>query len=380
MTTNSPCSRLCRLLRRFRRERKGNVAITFALATLPIIGFIGAAVDFGHANAVKVAMQSALDSTALMLAKDVSNLSSNELNSKALNYFNALFNRPEATNINITATYSTTGHSTILVNGTADVPTTFMDILGYKDITVGASSTTTWGTSQLRVALVLDNTGSMADDGKIGALQNASKSLLTILHDAAQTDGNVEVAIVPFANGVNVGTGNAGATWLDWTYYSNSGGGGGGYGGGGSYGGGYGGGGSYGGGGGYGGGGSWSGGGGYGSGGYYGYGGGSSGSSYGSHGGGYGGSGSGYYNGGYSSWGGNYYGGGGSSSGNCSWSSCWQNSNSGWSTSSYSTNTSHWQGCVMDRDQDYDVQNTAPTQSIKSTLFPAIYSTSARWR
>ena len=30
----------------------------------------------------------------------------------------------------------------------------------------------------------------------------------------------------------------------------------------------------------------------------------------------------------------------------------------------------------MDRDQDNDVENTTPTQSDKSTLFPAIYSTS----
>lgn len=123
------------------------------------------------------------------------------------------------------------------------MPTDFIDILGYffdhnvfDAITVAGSSTAKWGTTKLRVALVLDNTGSMEQSDKIGALKNATKSLLTILQDAQGTDGDVQVAIVPFVNGVNVGTDNVDATWLDWSYYSNSGGGG--YGG--SHGGGYG--------------------------------------------------------------------------------------------------------------------------------------------
>ena len=59
-------------LRAFRFARAGNVAITFALASVPVIGFIGAGYDYSHANAVKTDMQAALDSTALMLAKDAS--------------------------------------------------------------------------------------------------------------------------------------------------------------------------------------------------------------------------------------------------------------------------------------------------------------------
>ena len=68
---------LGRALARFRGEHAGNVAITFALATLPIVGIVGFAVDYSHANAVKAAMQAALDSTALMLSKDAATVSSN---------------------------------------------------------------------------------------------------------------------------------------------------------------------------------------------------------------------------------------------------------------------------------------------------------------
>ena len=81
---SSLCSRLSQLLCRFRRERKGNVAITFALASIPIMGFVGAAIDYSHANAVRVALQSALDSAALMLAKEAANLSGTDLDDKAV--------------------------------------------------------------------------------------------------------------------------------------------------------------------------------------------------------------------------------------------------------------------------------------------------------
>ena len=44
-------------------------------------------------------------------------------------------------------------------------------MIGYQNITVNGSSTAKWGSTRLRVALALDNTGSMADDGKMTALK-----------------------------------------------------------------------------------------------------------------------------------------------------------------------------------------------------------------
>jgi hypothetical protein len=55
------------------------------------------------------------------------------------------------------------------------MPTIFMSILGIKTLTVTGTATSKWGSVRLRLALVLDNTGSMADDNKIGALKTATK-------------------------------------------------------------------------------------------------------------------------------------------------------------------------------------------------------------
>jgi hypothetical protein len=67
------------------------------------------------------------------------------------------------------------------------------------------------------VALVLDNTGSMSQSGKITALKTATNNLLTQLQTAVVNPGDVYVSIVPFLDSVNLGPTNYNATWIDWT-------------------------------------------------------------------------------------------------------------------------------------------------------------------
>jgi Flp pilus assembly protein TadG len=215
-------TKLSRHLVAFKSANRGNVAITFAIATLPLIGTVGFAVDYSHANAVKAAMQAALDSTALMLSKDAATASNADLQTKAKSYFDALFLKPEAKNVVVTASYSTTGGSQVKVNGATDVPTSFLGVIGYQTINVTGSSTAAWGSTRLRVALVLDTTGSMDADGKMDALKTSTKNLLTQLKSAATNDGDVYVSIVPFSRGTNLGKGNYNATYIDWTEWESA--------------------------------------------------------------------------------------------------------------------------------------------------------------
>ncbi len=203
--------------RNFGYARGGNVAITFALSSVSIIGMAGAAVDYSRANAVKADLQAALDSTALMLSKEASTDTASQLQNNASNYFNANFTLPGVTNIKVTPTYTTTSGTQIALAGSVSVPTDFVGIVGLNSITVTASSTVKWGMSRLRVALVLDNTGSMSASGKIGALKTATDNLLTQLSSAATNNGDVYVSIVPFANDVNIGSSYYGASYIDWT-------------------------------------------------------------------------------------------------------------------------------------------------------------------
>jgi Flp pilus assembly protein TadG len=195
----------------------GNVAITFALAILPLGSAVGAAVDYSHANSIKAELQSASDATALAMSKNAATLSASDLQAQTTAYFKAVFNRPEALNVTATPVY-TAGSSTLTVSSSAMMKTDFLGIMGKPNLTVSASSVVTWGgSSKLQVALVLDNTGSMYDSGKIFALKDATHQLLSQLKNAAQNPHDINVAIIPFTTDVNVGASNYNANWLDWT-------------------------------------------------------------------------------------------------------------------------------------------------------------------
>jgi Flp pilus assembly protein TadG len=204
----------------FGSNAAGNVAIIFGLAFIPIIGLVGAAVDYSRANVVRAQMQSALDSTTLMLAKDpsLSSYTSAQLQQKASGYFNALLAKSYATNVQISTPVVNQQTSTITATASSTVPTVIMRILPFNisNINMSISSTVAWGMTRLRVALVLDNTGSMAQYGKLPALQTATKNLLNQLKTAAAQNGDVYVSIIPFVKDVNVNPANYSQTWIRW--------------------------------------------------------------------------------------------------------------------------------------------------------------------
>jgi Flp pilus assembly protein TadG len=195
---------------------EGNVAIIFAFSLFPIIGLTGAAIDYSRAGAIKADMQSALDATALMVSKTAATSTSSQLQAAAVAYFQSLFTSPVATTPVITVAYTTAGGSSVTVSGATSYKTNFVEILGVKTLGISSSSTVNWGSSRLRVALALDNTGSMADNGKITALKTATLSLLTQLKSAAINNGDVYVSIVPFEKDVNLGAANYSSVWIDW--------------------------------------------------------------------------------------------------------------------------------------------------------------------
>lgn len=207
------------LLGRFFKDRKGGVAPLLALSVIPIMGAVATSVDYSRAAMVHSSMQSALDSTGLMLSKNAQGLTGTALNQKATDYFQAMFNRPEAKNVAVTTgmTQPTEGSYKLVLNGSATVDTLFGGIVGHSQVDLSVNSEVVWGIKKLNLALALDNTGSMASSGKMTALKTAAHNLLSTLQAASKTPGDIQVSIVPFAVDVNVGTSNKSANWVEWT-------------------------------------------------------------------------------------------------------------------------------------------------------------------
>jgi len=207
---------------RFVADQRGGVAPIFALAIVPIIGLVGAAVDYSRGNAARTAMQAALDATALMLSRDVAGMDPTQVSAKATSFFNAQFNRPEVTNLQANGVLSSPQQGSCILDVTASgtVPTTFTRLLGQQKLDISSSAQVKWGVKKLELALVLDNTGSMANHDKLVQLKAASHNLLTTLQNAAKQPGDVKVAIIPFDKIVNIGTGYAGQSWVDYSVHN----------------------------------------------------------------------------------------------------------------------------------------------------------------
>jgi Flp pilus assembly protein TadG len=213
--------RLRAAARRFAGANDGNIAILFGIAVIPIISFVGAAVDYTRAVAARSSMQAALDSTALMLAKDLTEgtINTSQISTKADLYFKALYTNTEARSVAITATYTqNSGNgSTILINGTGNIETGFMRVVGFPKMDFNTSSTSAWGNVRMRVAMVLDVTGSMANSGKMPAMQSAAKALVDQLSALQKDPGDIYISLVPFAKDVNIGSSFYNSTWIDWS-------------------------------------------------------------------------------------------------------------------------------------------------------------------
>jgi hypothetical protein len=70
---------------------------------------------------------------------------------------------------------------------------------------------------RMRVAMVLDVTGSMASSGKMPAMQTAAKALVDQLSALEKNPGDIYISLVPFAKDVNIGSSFYNASWMDWS-------------------------------------------------------------------------------------------------------------------------------------------------------------------
>jgi Flp pilus assembly protein TadG len=204
---------------RFLADQRAGAVPMFTLAIIPIVGLVGAAVDYSRGNSARTSMLAAIDATALMLSKDAQTMTADEVTQKATAYFTSQFNHPEVANLQVTATLSSpqAGSFILTVAASGTVPTTLTKLLGQTQLNVSSSADVKWGIKKLELALVLDNTGSMQQNGKLTQLKSAAHNLLTTLQTAAKQAGDVKVAIVPFDTTVNVGTAYASQPWVDYS-------------------------------------------------------------------------------------------------------------------------------------------------------------------
>ncbi|WP_181704722.1 TadE/TadG family type IV pilus assembly protein [Chthonobacter rhizosphaerae] len=205
---------LSTVLRRLAEDRNGTIGIVFAVAVVPLLIAVGAAVDYTRAASEQTRLQNALDMAALAaLSASTPATTADEARARLEEHLKADYGLDYKLTSFEAALSRTDGDRYVKATATVRSPTSFLGLAGIPDVPVAAASETRIGNDEIEIVMVLDNSGSMTANNRIARLRDAAGSLVDTVEATAH--GTVRYALVPFAALVNVGPAHAAATWID---------------------------------------------------------------------------------------------------------------------------------------------------------------------
>jgi len=184
----------------------------FAGATVTLLAGIGAAVDFSNMSSARTALQAQVD--AGVLAAAVVDIKAGQSgNEKALR-MNAATQAIEANGFQgpETSTQLTIGESSIILRAETEYRPFFGRFLGVNRVRLSADSESGLpGRVNVDIALVLDSTDSMRDDGKIDALKDGATRLVQAIEDSGSES---KISLVPFSRYVRLNDNVRSESWF----------------------------------------------------------------------------------------------------------------------------------------------------------------------
>lgn len=199
------------MLPRFAADRQGAVALLFAFVLIPLLAVAGVAVDYGRSARTRADLQSAVDGAALAAGKNAIEQQRKDLARVARTAFDGAF-RPES-GATVTKFELAQDVRRIAVEAEVSLPTMFGAFVGQRAVALTARAEVPAATRSVDLALVLDNTGSMGQQGKMAALKEAANGLVATVQ-ASRGSINTRIALVPFNTQVNLGEDNRGVPWV----------------------------------------------------------------------------------------------------------------------------------------------------------------------
>lgn len=208
MSRRSVLDLLVQPFRKFFAADRGNVALTFGIAAVPLVIAAGSAVDYSRGNSAQAAMQGALDSTALSLIKSAATTEGGKLTTSAGTSFTANFNRSEVTGVQVAAQYDAST-KVLTLNASGTLPTTMMGIIGKPQMTISALSKSILGSRIWPVCVMVTNPDSnhteLVQNGGTIDFNNCMNQVNTQNWDAVEARDSSYIHSV---NGVNCFTGD----------------------------------------------------------------------------------------------------------------------------------------------------------------------------
>ncbi len=203
--------------------------VTAAFALMPITMLAFAAVEFHNFTRHRTVLQDALDTAAMAVARAPLTATEAELRDIYVAVLKShLELKPGLVTLVEAAPDPVTGkggkpeltyvNGRVTANATLEISPIIANFFIEGDVLVSGGSQVLREVRGVEVALVLDTTGSMEENNRIGIAKEAATNFVNLIGEAASNSNNpqsVRISIVPFANAVNAGASYQTASWID---------------------------------------------------------------------------------------------------------------------------------------------------------------------
>lgn len=211
MSNTSRLHRLHQKFAQFRRNGKGQVAVILGLAIMPVMGFVGTAVDYSRGVSALNSLNAAADSAALNAVAKGRTTHVAPDSATVRKYFDASGAVGANVQINSFAVTNTNSVTTLNVQVayTAQIDTTFMNVFGIHTLQLsGSSKAATDLPPYIDFQLLLDNSpsmgvaGSTADIARMQTLTTGSCAFACHQKNADGTDNTSDNYHIAKNNGI----------------------------------------------------------------------------------------------------------------------------------------------------------------------------------
>lgn len=196
-------------LTQFAENESGSFGIIFGLSLTVLMMSAGLAIDYSRLAQAKGVMNDALDSAVLSVGHELSEGNTDETELRAVfdDFLaaNLELRGAKPNNINVDIFELDVSSGKVKADVSGDVDMSIWSIAGYEQVKVNSSSEAIFSTNPVEIAMMLDVTGSMNTDDKIGSLKLAAVDAVNTLIPNGAGNNRVRIGLVPYSWSVNAG-------------------------------------------------------------------------------------------------------------------------------------------------------------------------------
>ncbi len=193
------------------RDTRASMMAVVAVAMVPALAALGAALEYSRGTYEKSLLQNRVDSAILMIGRDVLADSRTNIQEKAVTYIKPLYKGEKFQNFSVSATQS---GPRITLNSSFDMNLVMGGVIGNRTLRIaGRAEIEIGATGALEIAMALDTTTSM-NGNRIRELKRSATMFLDKAEQEAANRDGIQIALVPFGHYVRVDPQTFRREWL----------------------------------------------------------------------------------------------------------------------------------------------------------------------